>query len=131
MAGAPNLPLDARPSGHRVKPDRVLKHGVLLLATLLALVPTLYMLMTSLKSEDEYTVNKVGLPRTIVFDHYDNVLFQSPFFAWMENSIILAAGAVILSTLVSCLGAYAIARMELAGACCSRSAPPSWPCPRW
>ena len=115
MAGAPNLPLDARPSGHRVKPDRILKHGVLLLATLLALVPTLYMLMTSLKSEDEYTVNKVGLPRTIVFDHYDNVLFQSPFFAWMENSIILAAGAVILSTLVSCLGAYAIARMEFKG----------------
>src|SRR5579872_5269760 len=68
MVGAPDLRTDAGRSGYRVKPDRILKHGVLLLATLLALVPTLYMLMTALKSEDEYTVNKVGLPRTIVFD---------------------------------------------------------------
>ena len=115
MAGAPNLRMDAGRSGYRVRPDRIVKHGVLLLATLLALVPTLYMLMTALKSADEYTVNKVGFPRTLVLDNFDNVLFQSPFFAWMENSIILAAGAVTLSTLVSCLGAYAIARMEFRG----------------
>jgi ABC-type glycerol-3-phosphate transport system permease component len=107
--------MDAGRPGYRVRPDRIVKHGVLLLATLLALVPTLYMLMTALKSADEYTVNKVGFPRTLVLDNFDNVLFQSPFFAWMENSIILAAGAVTLSTLVSCLGAYAIARMEFRG----------------
>jgi ABC-type glycerol-3-phosphate transport system permease component len=107
--------MDAGRLGYRVRPDRIVKHGVLLLATLLALVPTLYMLMTALKSADEYTVNKIGFPRTLVLDNFDNVLFQSPFFAWMENSIILAAGAVTLSTLVSCLGAYAIARMEFRG----------------
>jgi ABC-type glycerol-3-phosphate transport system permease component len=33
----------------------------------------------------------------------------------MGNSIVLVAGAVILSTVVSCLGAYAIARMEFKG----------------
>src|SRR3546814_2615977 len=33
----------------------------------------------------------------------------------MGNSIIVAAGAVALSTVVSCLGAYAIARMQFAG----------------
>ena len=115
MAGAPDSRMDAGRPGYRVRPDRIVKHGVLLLATLLALVPTLYMLMTALKSEDEYTVNKIGFPRTLVLDNFDNVLFQSPFFAWMENSIILAAGAVTLSTLVSCLGAYAIARMEFRG----------------
>jgi len=115
MAEAPNLRKDAGRPGSRVRPDRILKHGILLLATLLALAPTLYMLMTALKSEDEYTVNKVGFPRTLVLDNFDNVLFQSPFFAWMENSLILAGGAVILSTLVSCLGAYAIARMEFKG----------------
>ena len=56
------------------------------------------MILTSLKSQEEYTFNKVGFPQALVFDHFENVLFESPFFAWMGNSIILAAGAVLLST---------------------------------
>jgi len=36
-------------------------------------------------------------------------------FAWMGNSAILAGGAVLLSTVVSCLGAYAIAMMRFKG----------------
>src|ERR1700687_1453044 len=98
-----------------MKSDRAFKHSILLVATFIALVPSLFMIMTSLKSDDDYTINKVGLPQAVVFDHFENLLFQSPFFAWMGNSIVLVAGAVILSTVVSCLGAYAIARMEFKG----------------
>ena len=99
----------------RAKPDQVLKHGVLVVATLVALMPSLFMILTSLKSQDEYILNKVGFPQHIVFDHFHNVLFESDFLGWMINSIILAFGAVILSTVVSCLGAYAIARMQFTG----------------
>jgi len=99
----------------RIRPDRVLKHGILILATIVALTPTVFMLFTSVKSDEEYTFNKVGLPQSIVFDHFNNVLFDSGFIGWMGNSIILAAGAVALSTVVSCLGAYAIARMQFPG----------------
>jgi ABC-type glycerol-3-phosphate transport system permease component len=95
--------------------DAVLKQIVLLIAIFIALVPTIFMIMTSLKSDDEYTFNKVGFPHALVFDHFDVVLFESPFFAWMLNSAILAGGAVLLSSAVSCLGAYAIARMEFRG----------------
>jgi ABC-type glycerol-3-phosphate transport system permease component len=97
------------------RPDRILKHGILLLATLIALVPSAFMIMTSLKSQEEYTFNKVGLPQSWVLDHFRNVLFGSDFLGWMANSIVLALGAVALSTVVSCLGAYAIARMEFRG----------------
>jgi ABC-type glycerol-3-phosphate transport system permease component len=95
--------------------DAVLKQIVLLVAVFIALVPTIFMIMTALKSDDEYTFNKVGFPHALVFDHFDVVLFQSPFFAWMLNSAILAGGAVLLSSVVSCLGAYAIARMQFKG----------------
>jgi len=50
-----------------------------------------------------------------VLDHFKSILFDSPLFAWMGNSAILAAGAVLLSTAVSCLGAYAIAMMRFKG----------------
>lgn len=99
----------------QVKPDQVLKHGILVLATLVALAPTVFMIATSLKSQEEYTFNKVGFPHSIVFDHFHAVLFESDFLGWMVNSIILAAGSVALSTVVSCLGAYAIARMQFVG----------------
>jgi ABC-type glycerol-3-phosphate transport system permease component len=99
----------------RIKPDQVLKHGVLVVATLVALMPSLFMILTSLKSQDDYIFNKVGFPQHIVFEHFHNVLFESDFLGWMVNSIILAFGAVILSTVVSCLGAYAIARMQFRG----------------
>lgn len=99
----------------RPEPNLVLKHGLLAVATLIALTPTLFMILTSLKGQEEYTFNKVGLPQAVVFDHFRNLLFESDFIAWMANSVVLAAGAVALSTVVSCLGAYAIARMEFRG----------------
>jgi ABC-type glycerol-3-phosphate transport system permease component len=99
----------------RVKPDQVLKHAILVLATIVALAPTAFMILTSLKSDEEYTFNKVGLPHSLVLDHFNAVIFESEFFGWMGNSIILAAGAVALSSVVSCLGAYAIARMQFPG----------------
>jgi ABC-type glycerol-3-phosphate transport system permease component len=104
-----------RASKTRVKADQALKHGILIVATVIALAPTLFMILTSVKSQDEYTFNKVGLPQNMVLDHFRMVLFESDFIGWMANSIILAVGAVALSTVVSCLGAYAIARMRFPG----------------
>jgi ABC-type glycerol-3-phosphate transport system permease component len=103
------------PKDVALRPDRVLKHAVLLFAVFIALVPTIYMVMTALKSDDEYTFNKIGFPHALVLDHFDIVLFKSPFFQWMGNSAILAGGSVLLSTVVSCLGSFAIARMQFRG----------------
>src|SRR5882724_6877247 len=88
----------AIPRDSMLKPGEALKHAILLLAVFLALVPTIFMIMTALKSDDEYTFNKIGFPHALVLDHFDVVLFQSPFFAWMGNSAILAGGSVLLST---------------------------------
>jgi raffinose/stachyose/melibiose transport system permease protein len=92
-----------------------LKQGILLLASFIALVPTLYMISTALKSDEEYAIDKLGLPDMPVLENFRAVLIDSPFAAWMLNSFILVAGSVLLSIIVSCLAAYAIARMEFKG----------------
>ena len=92
-----------------------LKQGVLLVSAFLALVPTLYMIMTALKSEEEYAIDKLGLPDAPVFENFRAVMIDSPFLGWMANSALLVVGAVLLSTAVSCLAAYAIACMEFKG----------------
>ena len=99
----------------RTGPDSALKHGILLAATFFALVPSIFMILTSLKSQDEYTFNKVGLPHALVIDHFESLVTDSPIFDWMGNSAILVIGAVLLSTVVSCFGAYAIALMRFRG----------------
>lgn len=98
-----------------LQPGNMLKQAVLLLACFLALVPTLYMVVTALKSDEEYAVDKLGLPDAPVLENFRSVLVDSPFLHWMLNSSILVAGSVILSTAISVLGAYAIATMPFRG----------------
>jgi ABC-type glycerol-3-phosphate transport system permease component len=89
-----------------------LKHAVLLLASLVALAPAAFMVLTAFKPQEEYAFDKTGLPDVWVLDHLRAVLFDNPFLQWMLNSAILAAGAVGLSLLVSAPAAFAIARMQ-------------------
>ena len=98
-----------------IKAGDALKQAVLLLASFLALVPTLFMISTALKSNEEYAIDKLGLPDVPVLEHFRGVLVDSPFIAWMANSLVLVVGSVLLSTVVSCLAAYAIASMEFRG----------------
>ena len=92
-----------------------MKHAGLLLASLVALLPAAFMLLTAFKTQGEYALDKTGLPDVWVLDHLRAVLFENPFLQWMLNSAILAGGAVGLSLLAAAPAAYAIARMEFPG----------------
>lgn len=98
-----------------LSPGLAVKQAVLLAAALLALAPTAFMIMTALKSDEEYALDKVGLPEQLVTENFHAVLADSPFLGWMANSAVLVIGAVLLSTAVSCLAAYAIATMTFRG----------------
>jgi raffinose/stachyose/melibiose transport system permease protein len=96
-------------------PGVVAKQAVLVGACLVALAPTAFMAVTALKGQEEYQLDKLGLPDVLVLDHFRTILFESDFLLWMLNSAILVVGAVALSTVVACLAAYAFARMEFRG----------------
>jgi raffinose/stachyose/melibiose transport system permease protein len=98
-----------------MRSGNLIRHAVLLFAAFLALVPTIYMIMTALKSDEEYAADKLGLPDQLVLENFRAVLVDSPFLSWMVNSSILVAGAVLLSTAISVLAAYAIATMSFKG----------------
>jgi ABC-type glycerol-3-phosphate transport system permease component len=99
----------------RVSIAGAVRHTLLLLATFIALAPGFFMFTTALKSQDEYVFDKVGLPDVIVLENFRGAVVDNPFFLWMRNSAILAVGAVLLSTFVACLAAYAISRMRFRG----------------
>ncbi|MFN4140213.1 carbohydrate ABC transporter permease [Aestuariivirga sp.] len=95
--------------------DTIVKQAVMLFAAFLALVPTGFMIMTALKPDEEYALDKIGPPSRLVLEHFHAVLADSPFLGWMANSAVLVLGSVLLSTVVSCLAAYAIATMSFRG----------------
>ena len=89
--------------------------AVLILAALIALVPAVFMVITSFKTTTQYGIDKLGFPTPLTLENYQQVLLEHPFFLWMGNSAILSLGAVFVSTLVAVLAAYAIARMNFRG----------------
>ena len=93
----------------------VFTHSVLLLAVFTALTPAYFMFTSAFKTSDEYRVNKIGLPQNAVLEQFDEAIFQNDFMIWMLNSAIFALGSVTLSTVVSALAAFAIARMKFRG----------------
>ncbi|MFN8377393.1 MAG: carbohydrate ABC transporter permease [Anaerolineae bacterium] len=89
--------------------------GVLIFAAVVAMVPAVFMMMNSFKTNMQYGVDKLGLPAPFTLENYQQVLTEHPFFLWMGNSALLSFGAVIVSTIVASLAAFAISRMRFKG----------------
>jgi ABC-type glycerol-3-phosphate transport system permease component len=84
------------------------RHILLGILTVIARAPLIFMVLTSVKSPDEYSVNPAGLPKSITFDNYTHALVDLPTLRWAMNSLIVTVVAVIISTVVGAMAAYAI-----------------------
>lgn len=108
----------AQPAATRrgwLRPGLIARQAILLFGVFLALAPAAYMLNTAFKTREEYVFDKIGLPDQVVLTNFSEALVQNPFLLWMRNSAILAVGAVLLSTVIAALAAFAIARMQFRG----------------
>ena len=97
------------------KAGTVARNVALFGAAVIALAPTVFMFMTAFKTRDEYIVDKVGLPEGFSLVNFTEALVDNPLLLWMRNSALLAVGTVVVSTAVSALAAFAIAKMEFRG----------------
>jgi multiple sugar transport system permease protein len=84
-----------------------------------ALFPFVWMLMTSLKTNNELydlAQNPFLVRRGITWDHYRFLFERTAFPLWLRNSTVVAAVATAVSVGLSILGAYALARLRFRGA---------------
>jgi ABC-type glycerol-3-phosphate transport system permease component len=82
---------------------------------LLILFPGYFLVITPFKTQANYAADKLGLPSAFFFGNFATALRGGRFFLWFANSLILVVGAVMLSTAVSALAAFAFARMRFRG----------------
>ena len=99
----------------RRRPWAPLQQSVLVVASLVALVPVAFMVVTSLKTETQYAGDVLGLPWPLAPGNFTQALRGGEFATWLKNSLILTGGAVIVSTAAAALAAFAIARMRFRG----------------
>lgn len=82
------------------------------------LFPPYYMLVTSLKTNQEIsslTGNPWLIEGDITFEHYSNLLFNTSFPTYFRNTVVVTVSTVVVSMVVSVLAAYSLSRMRFLG----------------
>ena len=91
--------------------------GIVLFVLMVWTVAPLYwMVATSLKSNTEiYGAAATLWPKALTFDNYTTLFAETNFPIYFRNSVIVALATVVLSLVISALGAYAITRLRFRG----------------
>lgn len=102
--------------GRRVR-GAALAYAVAVAGSLLSLVPLLWVVSSSLKSDKEiYTVHGHFLPLHPTLSHYLGLRTDLPRFpGYMVNSVIVTVASVAAVVLFAALGAYPLARYRFPG----------------
>ncbi len=82
---------------------------LLMVVTLASLLPLTFMLLTSLKSPQDYARHPLGLPTSPTLSNYVTALIDVPTVRWAVNSLLVTVASVLVSTVIAALAAYAIA----------------------
>lgn len=92
------------------------KWTVLVLAALFVMLPFVWMILTSFKTERDVFGHPLDLlPTHWTLSGYTGVWHDLPFARLFLNSVIFAGGVTIVSLLFDSLAAYALARLEFRG----------------
>ena len=75
-----------------------------------ALIPLLLMVANSFRTTSSLYSNPLGAPWPIKLDSYRKAWTEGHFGEYFTNSLLVTVGAVTLSTVVSTMAAYALAR---------------------
>ncbi|MFF8956890.1 sugar ABC transporter permease [Streptomyces sp. NPDC014894] len=103
----------ARGRDERSRGASVALHTTLVVATVIALFPIVFILLVSLRGENGWThpMEMEGF----TLSNYRHVLGDTEFLTWMLNSVLIAAGTMAVGVLISASAGYAISRMRFPG----------------
>src|SRR5215475_4552124 len=91
-------------------------NGALLLMFLWTAIPFYWMIATSLKHDKEiYGFEATLVPERPTLDNYVTVFRETPYLLFLRNSMAVAVGSTLISIVIACLAAYAIARLNFPG----------------
>jgi len=90
-------------------------HVLLVVGSIVTVIPVVWVLMTSFKSNKEIRESALGLPARIRFENYVGAWTGAHFDRYFVNSVIVGVLTVAVVLIVGSLAAFAFARMRFAG----------------
>jgi len=92
---------------------RFLLYAALVAVALIFLLPSLWVIVSSLKTQTEYHAYPIKiLPTRLYWENYRLALTMAPFFKYARNSLFLASVTTVLTTSTSALAGFGFARLR-------------------
>ncbi|MCX4453661.1 carbohydrate ABC transporter permease [Streptomyces sp. NBC_01340] len=105
----------ARQRGKRSLPASLASHGILIVASLIALFPIVWLVFLSLGPDKDDYLHPGRIWDKMTFDNYSFVLGHTNFFEWMKSSLIVSLGTTVIGVMVAATTGYAVSRMRFPG----------------
>ncbi|MFB7651821.1 MULTISPECIES: sugar ABC transporter permease [unclassified Streptomyces] len=108
-------PARVRRRGERSRAGSLASHGILTVASLIALFPIAWLVFLSLGPDKNDYLHPGGIWSKMTFDNYVFVLQDTNFFDWLKSSLIVSLGTTFIGVLVAATTGYAVSRMRFPG----------------
>jgi N-acetylglucosamine transport system permease protein len=117
VAGAPGAEQtrQRRPGRGDVRLLNVFSHGFLIVWAVLVVLPLLWAIITSFKSDAEIFTSPWKLPGKLHFNNFARAWNSADIGQYFVNTVIVVAGGVVLTLALSAMVAYIIARYSFPG----------------
>ncbi|TLS42827.1 ABC transporter permease subunit [Streptomyces montanus] len=112
-AAAP--PRRARRRGERGLAASFTSHGILIVASLIALFPVAWLVFLSLGPDKDDYLHPGRIFGRMTFDNYVFVLRETKFFDWLMSTLIVSLGTTAIGVLIAATTGYAVSRMRFPG----------------
>ncbi|MET9726555.1 carbohydrate ABC transporter permease [Streptomyces zaomyceticus] len=99
--------------GRRSPLASVALHVTLIVASVIAVFPVLWVLLTSLKPA-KYAITTDFFKETTL-ENYTNLLNDTPFLTWFANSLLVAGLTTVIGVFISATTGYAVSRFRFPG----------------
>ncbi|MFD0152074.1 sugar ABC transporter permease [Streptomyces sp. NPDC055721] len=109
----PPAPANAPLRGRRSPLSSVALHVTLIVASVIAVFPVLWVLLTSLKPAMYATTTDFFKETTL--ENYTNLLRDTPFLTWFGNSLLVAGLTTVVGVFISATTGYAVSRFRFPG----------------
>ncbi|WP_221351818.1 sugar ABC transporter permease [Streptomyces beigongshangae] len=90
-------------------------HGVLTVASLIALFPIAWLVYLSLGPDKDDYLHPEDILGKMTLDNYTFVLQHTPFFDWLKSTLVVSLGTTAIGVLVAATTGYAVSRMRFPG----------------
>ncbi|MFI9610403.1 sugar ABC transporter permease [Streptomyces sp. NPDC052023] len=104
-----------RRRGGRGLAGTLASHGILTVASLIALFPIAWLVFLSLGPDKDDYLHPGRIWGKMTFDNYAHVLTETNFFDWLKSSLVVSLGTTVIGVIIAATTGYAVSRMRFPG----------------